>query len=230
MYINRPESFIVPIKSAGFEERYDNLLRGEDDQYEVKVDVSKQEFDRVIAKTRRGINSFFDELYKTASKLTDGQIEQLNLALLREFFLITLKEVNFLEPLRPKYIKSDVKEWMDVSKKGYDYMYTKYGCNKYSSKEKVVSDEKFILYLLKRAEVLREFLDDIYDEASDFSIPQMVELIEDMGKQVFDLYVEYTPCLASLKDNKEVKDKYYKLIDSYVVSILNESKMQESIK
>ena len=230
MYINKPEEFIVPIKlmeGSSYEYRDSNYYRGEDET--VKTDVSSSVFNSVLQYAKKGIESLYNDIKTVSKDLTAEQIKQLHMALMREFFIITLKKVNFLESLRIKYLGSDVKEAMSEFNRLYDEIVKEHQCDKDMNKTKKISNEDFVLLILRFAEKGRELMDDIYDKAEDFSIPQVIELLQDMGKDVYDVYVKNVPCLSDLKGDMTAKNKYYNMINSYVVALLEEAKKQEEL-
>lgn len=240
MYINKPEHFIVPVNSVCFDDNLEKLMRSDDDDYddysEVKIDVPMAEFNSVLENAKRETKNLFLRIYKLAdNKLTSQQIAELHVGMMKEIFIETIKRVDFLEPLRLVYLKDDVKQWTDMFEKVYAKHMKAYGCEKYNSTKKVVSDAELLTIQIQIAKDINSVMKKIYDDADDFSIPQVIDLLKAFWLQIFELHVEYVPCFKELKDKgsiggktyEELKAAHIKKIDQYIVGALNEAKSQE---
>lgn len=226
MYIKKPEEFIIQIKSELVDkDESEIVVRDEEDN--VKVDVPQSVFDGVINKTNKIINDLYKEIESISKNLSSDQVRQLHIALMRKYLLITLKRIDFLQSLKLKYATSDIKILINEVKKVYNEAFNSYSCNKDSGVVKKESDDDFYLTVLNLADVVEEKLNQIYDDAKNFSVPQTIELLQVMGKKVYDLHAKNVQCLSSLKGDTAAKNKYYNLINKYVIGALEEAKLQE---
>lgn len=236
MYINKPEKFIVPVNSVYFDDNLEKLMRSDDDYSEVKIDVPMAEFNSVIESAKSATRDLFVRINQIAGgKLTSEQIAEVHVGIMKEIFVETIKRVDFLAPLRLVYLKNDVKQWTDMFEKVYAKHMKAYSCEKINSTKKVVSDAELLTVKIQIAKDINSVMKKIYDDADDFSIPQVIDLLKAFWLEIFELHVEYAPCFKELKDKgsiggktyEELKEAHIKKIDQYIVGALNEAKAQE---